>query len=94
MCIIDSVGADLPVSGLTGTLVPYPGTSTSEQLGVYDGSKDVIITLPGSLKTTDIKWLNIWCVWFEANFGDVVFPEDIDQQKGNYFFTYKHQIHI
>lgn len=85
------VGTALPVlvDGSIGTLVPYPGNSTSEILTAHDGSDNVIITLPGSLKTTDIKWLSVWCRLARrecrASFGDVEFPDVLDLQEGSCF---------
>merc|ERR1712079_85545 len=45
-----------------------PGTS-------YDGSKDIELTLPDGVETTDLKWFSVWCRRFSANFGDLFFPE-------------------
>ena len=58
----------------TGILVPYPGSSTSEILLAHDGSTDIILTLPGDLTTSEIKWLSVWCRQFEVSFGDIEFP--------------------
>ena len=35
------------------------------------------LTLPDHLKTTDLKWLSVWCRAFRVNFGDMFFPEDL-----------------
>ena len=35
------------------------------------------MTLPKTLKATDIKWLSVWCRAFQVNFGDLTFPEDL-----------------
>ena len=35
------------------------------------------MTLPETLKATDIKWLSVWCRAFQVNFGDLTFPEDL-----------------
>ena len=78
------MGRTLPVSQDTGILVPYPGSSTSEILLAHDGSKDVIITLPGDLKTSEIQWLSVWCRQFAISFGDVEFPEISGPTEGNY----------
>ena len=29
------------------------------------------------MKTTDLKWLSVWCRRFAVNFGDMFFPEDL-----------------
>ena len=77
------VGRTLPVSKETGILVPYPGSSTSEILLAHDGSTDIILTLPGDLTTSEIKWLSVWCRQFEVSFGDVEFPESGVTTEGN-----------
>ena len=85
------VGTSFPISGVTGTSIPFPGRILEPldegKLNLHDGSKDVIITLPGNLTTTDIKWLNVWCVIFGANFADIEFPEVMDPHEGTYSFT-------
>ena len=68
------VGRTLPVSKETGILVPYPGSSSSEILLAHDGNTDIILTLPGDLTTSEIKWLSVWCRQFEVSFGDIEFP--------------------
>lgn len=30
------------------------------------------------MKATDLKWLSVWCRQFSVNFGDVVFPDDLE----------------
>lgn len=35
------------------------------------------LTLPETLKTTDLKWLSVWCRAFRVNFGDMSFPENL-----------------
>ena len=35
------------------------------------------MTLPETLKATDIKWLSVWCRAFQVNFGDLQFPKDL-----------------
>ena len=76
------VGRTLPVEE-TGILVPYPGSSTSEKLLAHDGSTDIILTLPGDLKTSEIKWLSVWCPQFAVSFGDVKFLEIGVTTEGN-----------
>ena len=79
------VGRTLPVSADTGILVPYPGTSTTEILLSHDGSQDIILTLPGDITTSEIKWLSVWCRQFEVSFGDVEFPEPVITIEGKKF---------
>ena len=35
------------------------------------------MTLPKHLKTTDLKWLSVWCRLFKFNFGEVFFPDGL-----------------
>ena len=67
------VGTELPVGESTGTLVPYP-IGTDGVLVEYDGSVDVIITLPENINAADVKWLSVWCRQYAVNFGDITFP--------------------
>lgn len=41
-------------------------------------NKDVLLTLPGTLKVRDINWLSIWCKRFTVNYGEVYIPKDLD----------------
>ena len=35
--------------------------SSPRPLGAYDGSANLILTLPGDKKITDYTWISIWC---------------------------------
>jgi len=65
-----------------GTILPYPFENKFYDYddknatiieGRFDGNKDIRLTTPQSLKTTDIKWLSVWCRKFEVNFGSFNF---------------------
>jgi hypothetical protein len=67
----------------TGTILPYPFGGVFYQsedsnapvlFGVFNGSKDIRLTLPDELKVTDLKWFSIWSRAGKKSFGDVVFP--------------------
>ena len=69
-----------------GNILPYPfegkfyeyeDQSAPILNGRYFGDKDIKLTLPDTLNTTDIKWLSIWCRKFSVNFGDLIFPDNL-----------------
>ena len=69
-----------------GTILPYPfkgkfyeyeDQSAPILNGRFSGDKDIKLTLPDTLKATDIKWLSIWCRAFSVNFGDLIFPDEL-----------------
>lgn len=41
-------------------------------------NKNVLLTLPGTLKVRDINWLSIWCKRFTVNYGEVYLPKDVE----------------
>ena len=41
-------------------------------------NKDILLTLPGTLKLRDINWLSVWCVRFTVNYGEVYIPKDLE----------------
>jgi hypothetical protein len=74
----------------TGTILPYPfggvfyqsEDSTAPFLfGVFNGSKDIRLTLPDELKVTDLKWFSIWSRAGKKSFGEVVFPSGFTLDK-------------
>lgn len=65
------VGVSLVIDERAGTQVPYPGNSL-EKLVMYNQT-DVFLTLPGNLKTSEIKWLSVWCKAYSKSFGHVEF---------------------
>ena len=69
-----------------GTILPYPFEGKfyeyeDQSAPILDeefsGDKNVKLTLPDTLKATDIKWLSVWCRAFSANFGDLIFPDNL-----------------
>merc|ERR1712241_1088934 len=72
-----------------GTILPYPfegkffeyeDQSAPILSGRFSGDKEITLTLPDTLKATDIKWLSVWCRAFSVNFGDLAFPHDLSLQ--------------
>jgi len=70
-----------------GTILPYPfegkfysnyeDQSAPILRGQFHGDKDITLTLPDTLKATDIKWLSVWCRRFTVDFGSLIFPDDL-----------------
>ena len=69
-----------------GTILPYPfegkffsyeDQSAPILTGQFSGDTDIKLTLPDTLKSTDIKWLSVWCRAFSVNFGDLTFPDGL-----------------
>ena len=43
----------------------------------YDGSQpEILLTLPGDIKVSDLKWISVWCREYEVNFGDIIIKDD------------------
>ena len=38
-------------------------------------NENVLLTLPGNYKVTDIRWLAVWCTRFTVNYGEVYIPK-------------------
>jgi len=78
------VGSDLPIHSNNGETIPYSDTCISDgtqfncdigipKMGLGGVPKrEVIITLPGDLTISDIKWLSLYCIKFKVNFGDIM----------------------
>jgi len=68
-----------------GTILPYPfegkfyeyEDQSAPILSKRFNGEEIVLTLPDTLKATDIKWLSVWCRAFQVNFGDLAFPEDL-----------------
>ena len=71
-----SVGNLLPYP-FEGKFYAYEDQAAPILSGTFSGEKDIKLTLPETLKSTDIKWLSVWCRAFSVNFGDVIFPNDL-----------------
>jgi hypothetical protein len=41
-------------------------------------NENVLLSLPGELKVSDIRWIAIWCRRFTVNYGHVIIPTDIE----------------
>ena len=76
------VGKKFPIKESTGTIVPYnyqkiPNEGELEGghkvLAKYIGNKDVLLTLPSALKTSELAWLSIWCRKYKSDRGHVIF---------------------
>ena len=67
-----------------GTILPYPFEGKfyeyeDQSAPILDrrfSGEEITLTLPDSLKASEIRWLSIWCRRFSVNFGDIFFPED------------------
>jgi len=73
-----------------GTILPYPFEGKFYEYedqaapilqGQFSGDKDIKLTLPDSMKTTDLKWISVWCRAFQVNFGDLTFPDGWSQEE-------------
>ena len=71
-----SVGTILP-HPFKGKFYEYEDQSAPILSGRFNGDQDIVLTLPDTMKVTDIKWFSVWCRAFSANFGDFAFPENL-----------------
>merc|ERR1711953_1152614 len=71
-----SVGTILPYP-FEGKFFEYEDQSAPILQGQFSGDKDIKLPLPDSLKTTDLKWISVWCRAFQVNFGDLTFPDGL-----------------
>merc|ERR1712202_84381 len=39
-------------------------------------NEDIRLTLPPHGKVKDLRWLSVWCRAFNANFGELMFPDN------------------
>ena len=64
-------------NGRPDVVFPFPfpgghyqfGDKRIEAWGEFDGSRDLILTLPEHIEASELKWLSIWCRQFGVNFG-------------------------
>ena len=77
------VGTQGTKPSLLGTILPHPfngkfyeyeDQSAPILSGRFKGDTDIVLTLPDSIKVTDIKWMSVWCRRFSVPFGDFTFP--------------------
>ena len=53
-------------------------TNVNHLLKYFFFPKICRLTLPEDLKTSEIKWLSVWCRRFTISFGDLFFSEDME----------------
>jgi len=82
-----SVGTILPYP-FEGKFFAYEDQSAPILTGQFSGDKDIVLTLPETLKSTDIKWLSVWCRAFSVNFGDLTFPDGLTLPEATDDVTY------
>ena len=75
-----------------GTILPYPYegkfydyTDKSAPIikGRFNGNLDITLKTPSTLKTSQIKWLSVWCRKFTVDFGHLYFPDMKDENKNS-----------
>ena len=73
-----------------GTILPYPSNGRFYSYGdksvpllenEFKGDEQIELKLPKGMKTTDLKWLSVWCRLFNMDFGNVVFPKTIELEQ-------------
>ena len=47
--------------------------------------REIHLTLPNDLKTSDLKWLSVWCRAFRVDFGHVMFPDKKNPTPNSYY---------
>lgn len=66
-----------------GTILPYPfggvfyGSDDADApilFGIFNGSQDIRLTLPETMKVTDLKWFSVWSRSGKKSLGEVIFP--------------------
>ena len=45
------------------------------------GGQSVLLTLPQGWSTEDLTWISVWCRRFGVNFGDLIIPEEEEEEK-------------
>ena len=40
--------------------------------------EQITLRLPENMKVGDIKWLSVWCRKFSVDFGNLIFPTDLN----------------
>ena len=41
--------------------------------------ENIVLTLPNTKKVSNVKWLSVWCRYFEISFGDLIADFDVDE---------------
>lgn len=57
----------------SGARIPYPKGSDAI-LGKYSG-ETIILDLPSDMKTSDLRWISVWCRQFRVDFGNLFFDK-------------------
>jgi len=79
----DKYTEERPSGGLPfNHIVPDENGSCEKPKG-YDG-KTIELTLPGNVTIADIKYLALYCIKYNHNFGYVKIPKDIKPQVGKF----------
>lgn len=51
---------------------------TSDRKALAYSVRDITLTLPSSISATDLKWLSMFCIAYNHNFGEVTFPANLN----------------
>ena len=43
--------------------------------------EQITLRLPENMKVGDIKWLSVWCRKFSVDFGNLIFPTDLNVRR-------------
>ena len=70
-------GVSARPSGRPDVVFPFPfpgqhyqfGDKRIAAWGAFDGSRDLVVTLPKEVQVSELRWLSIWCRQFGVNFG-------------------------
>jgi len=63
----------------SGVVFAYRDNS-APKLGRYDGEK-ITLKMPANMKVGDFKWISVWCRRFSIDFGNLIFPTNIELPK-------------
>jgi len=82
---VGTMGTPRDTDDSTTAILAYP--FDGEHHGYTDPSptalgkvenKNITLTLPPHIQAREVAWLSVWCKPFSANFGQIIFPADID----------------
>jgi len=43
----------------------------------FNGSEELVLTLPPGVSVSQLRWLSVWCRDYQINFGSLTFPRDL-----------------
>ena len=74
------VGTEGSLPSENGILLPHPFSGKfydyndrdAPKLKKSDGNEPITLTLPDSVKTSELKWISVWCRRFKVNFADLI----------------------